>query len=300
MYVVCPIAMFLARPYFHETPPPSKDANVLAQAFRVFRLASKGCFTLNPARLYRNLTSPTFWDSALPSTIHPTQRPEWMTFDDTFVHEIARGLAACKLFLFFPFYWLSYNQMNNNLTSQAATMNTHGLPNDFFSNANPVALIIFIPLLEHGIYPFLRRIGRPAMPLRKIALGFTCGALGLLFAAVLQHFIYRSSKCGVWANECKEPTEISAWVQVGCFALIGLSEVLAVTTGMEYAFTQAPESMRGLVMAVFWFMAALGALLQQVFTPVSEDPWLVVNYAVPAGLLVLMVGLFSWTVKGKE
>jgi dipeptide/tripeptide permease len=43
---------------------------------------------------------------------------------------------------------LTYNQLNNNLTSQAATMSTHGLPNDVLSNLDPLALIIFIPIFD--------------------------------------------------------------------------------------------------------------------------------------------------------
>jgi hypothetical protein len=43
---------------------------------------------------------------------------------------------------------LTYNQLNNNLTSQAATMQTHGLPNDVLSNLDPIVLIIFIPVCD--------------------------------------------------------------------------------------------------------------------------------------------------------
>lgn len=43
---------------------------------------------------------------------------------------------------------LCYNQLNNNLTSQAATMATHGLPNDVLSNLDPLALVIFIPICD--------------------------------------------------------------------------------------------------------------------------------------------------------
>ena len=46
------------------------------------------------------------------------------------------------------FLGLTYNQLNNNLTSQAATMNTHGLPNDILSNLDPFALIILIPVCD--------------------------------------------------------------------------------------------------------------------------------------------------------
>lgn len=43
---------------------------------------------------------------------------------------------------------LTYNQINANLISQAATMSTHGVPNDILSNLDPIALIIFIPICD--------------------------------------------------------------------------------------------------------------------------------------------------------
>jgi POT family proton-dependent oligopeptide transporter len=80
-----------------------------------------------------------------------------MTFDDAWVDEVRRGLMACGVFLWYPLYCefvghvqrksihetnvdligLSYNQMLNNLTSQAATMELHGAPNDLITNLNP-------------------------------------------------------------------------------------------------------------------------------------------------------------------
>lgn len=90
-----------------------------------------------------------------------------MDFDDEWVDEVNRGLKACSVFCWYPIYCglhvislpyiyfltqfdtgLTYNQLNNNLTSQAATMSTHGLPNDVLSNLDPFALIIFIPICD--------------------------------------------------------------------------------------------------------------------------------------------------------
>ena len=39
-----------------------------------------------------------------------------------FVDDLKKTLHACRIFLFFPFYWLCYNQISGNLTSQAAQM----------------------------------------------------------------------------------------------------------------------------------------------------------------------------------
>jgi POT family proton-dependent oligopeptide transporter len=60
--------------------------------------------------------------------------------------------------LFFYLKGLTYNQLNNNLTSQAATMSTHGLPNDVLSNLNPFSLIILIPICDLLVHTLPHRI----------------------------------------------------------------------------------------------------------------------------------------------
>ena len=57
---------------------------------------------------------------------------------------------------------LTYNQLNNNLTSQAATMSTHGVPNDVLSNLDPFALLILIPVCDLIVS---LPVGRPTLPL---------------------------------------------------------------------------------------------------------------------------------------
>jgi POT family proton-dependent oligopeptide transporter len=44
--------------------------------------------------------------------------------------------------LFYPVYWLAYNQMTGNLTSQAAVMELNHVPNDIINNINPISLIV--------------------------------------------------------------------------------------------------------------------------------------------------------------
>ncbi|KAI9150452.1 putative peptide transporter ptr2 [Paramyrothecium foliicola] len=78
-------------------------------------------------------------------------------YTDEYVKDVQRGLRSCKMFLFFPFYFICWNQMWNNLISQAGTMALHGTPNDLLQNLNPIALCFFIPfldcnVLQHYIY----------------------------------------------------------------------------------------------------------------------------------------------------
>jgi len=176
--------------------------------------------------------------------------------------------------------------MLHNLTSQAATMQTHGLPNDFYSNINPFTLLVFIPLFDQFLYPFLRDHNINFSPLRRIATGFLLAAVALAWCAVLQHYIYTTGPCGVLANSCP-PGPLSVWLQAPAFSLIALSEMLAVTAGMEYCFAKAPTNMRSLVYAVYLSMTAVAALVGQAFVPLSDDPLLVWNYAVIAVILFL-------------
>ena len=84
-------------------------------------------------------------DGAKPSIRRDLGLPHNVPWDDSFVDELKRALIACKVFLFFPIYWVVYNQvcfltsilpymeandgqMMNNFVSQAGTMELHGLP----------------------------------------------------------------------------------------------------------------------------------------------------------------------------
>lgn len=179
-------------------------------------------------------------------------------------------------------------------------MERHGVPNDILSNLNPFSLLIFIPVNDFLIYPALRKAGIKFTPIKKIAAGFFTGASAMIWAAVVQHYIYKRSVCGKYPtgnlpgqfDEAGEPVKcpevaINVWAQTGSYVLIALAEVFASITSLEYAYSKAPKSMRSMVQAVALFMTSFAAALGQAFTPLSEDPNLVMNYAIVAGLAIL-------------
>ncbi len=71
-----------------------------------------------------------------------------VTWSDEFVDQVRKGLRACKVFLFYPIYWLCYAQMTNNLISQASVMQVGNLPNDLMTNLNPISLLFFVPFTD--------------------------------------------------------------------------------------------------------------------------------------------------------
>jgi POT family proton-dependent oligopeptide transporter len=152
---------------------------------------------------------------------------------------VRRGLLACKVFLWYPLYWLAYNQMTNNLVSQASTMNLGKVPNDIIAKLNPMFIVIVIPIMDFGIYPLLRKLNINFTPIKKITAGFALSSLAMVSACVTQAYIYKMSKCGdrihaltkAGRKDCS--ADISVWVQVFPYGLIGMSEVLASITKLE-------------------------------------------------------------------
>ncbi|KAJ6619264.1 peptide transporter PTR2A [Mycena sp. CBHHK59/15] len=288
IFLLCPIILIIGRKRYICSPP---TGSVLATFLHLFCFATRDRWSPNPLRTYRNLTAPNFWDTAKPSRIPPPARPVWMTFDDQWVDEVQRGLKACAVFAWFPVYWLTSNQLNNNLTSQAATMTTNGLPNDILSNIDPFVLIVFIPLCDFScFYPALQRRGIKFTSLKRITAGFLTGSAAMVWAAGLQYTIYQTNPCHYAAATCKDAAQhplvspLNVWIQAPAYFLIAFSEILASITGLEYAFTKAPANMRSLVMSLFMFTSAISAVLGEGFLWLSVDPMLVWNYAATAGL----------------
>ncbi|KAH8103418.1 oligopeptide transporter [Cristinia sonorae] len=293
VFLLCPIVLYVGRNKYNTSPP---QGSVLGKSLRVWRLAMKGRFSWNPVKMARQLNAPDFWESAKPSNFKGDEKPSWMTFDDQWVDEVKRGFKACSVFLWYPIWWLTYNQLNSNLTSQAATMVVNGVPNDVLSNLDPFALIIFIPICDLLIYPALRRFGYNFTPIKKITLGFFTGTTAMIWAAVVQHYIYKRNPCGNMASSCIDQgitSDLNVWIQTGSYVLIAFSEIFASITGLEYAFTKAPKNMRSLVMACFLFMSALSAALGEAFVSLSADPLLVWNYGV-MGVLAFISGIIFW------
>ncbi|KAL6863550.1 PTR2 domain-containing protein [Trichoderma novae-zelandiae] len=278
MFITAPFVLWSQKKNYRLQPPTGSLLQKFLQMFLYARKRSKGFFKID-------------WDTVRPSRVAVEARPKWMTYDDAWVDEVRRGLMACKVFLFLPVFFLSYNQMTGNLTIQAGTMKLNGVPNDIIQNLNPISIVIMIPLIDHLLYPGLRKIGIAFTPIKRMATGFFIAALSMVASAVMQHYIYKLSPCGDHANgtvivdgeeQLCPPAPINVWAQCLPYILIGIAEIFANVTSYEYAYSKAPENMKSLVMSVNLFMSAISAAIGEAFTPLSDDPLLVWNYTTVA------------------
>ena len=283
LFLLCPIVLALNKKKYHLTPP---TGSVLTKFFKLFWYTKKN----SPSVLKMD------WEVSKPSNVPVENRPGWMTYDDAWVDEVRRGLMACKVFLFLPIFFLAYNQMTSNLTSQAATMQLNGAPNDVIQNLNPLSIIIMVPIMDKLVYPGLRRAGIAFTPVKRMTLGFFFAAASMVAACVMQHYIYKLGPCGTDANACAQEgrkAPINVWAQCLPYVFVGIAEIFTNVSSYEYAFSKAPENMKSLVMSVNLLMSAFSAAIGQAFTPLSADPLLVWNYAA-VSIIAFVGGVAFW------
>jgi POT family proton-dependent oligopeptide transporter len=112
---------------------------------------------------------------------------------------------------------------------------------------NPILVLILIPFNNLVLFPALRRIGIEPTAMRRMTAGIAFAALSWVVIGTIQVMMDGGT-----------PTSM-AW-QILPYALLTLGEVLVSGTGLEFAYSQAPSSMKGVIMA-FWYLAVtIGSL----------------------------------------
>ncbi|CAK3918662.1 probable PTR2-Di-and tripeptide permease [Lecanosticta acicola] len=242
-------------------------------------------------------------DAAKPSWRAVNGKTKSVPWNDHFIDELKRALRACKVFCFYPIFWVCYGQFSSNFVSQAAQMTGHGMPNDLMQNFDPISIIIFIPILDKLVYPLLRKWHIELRPIARITIGFVLGGLSLAYAAIVQHLIYIAPPCYGRPLNCPAatvgttviPNRVHIAVQTPSYVFIGLSEIFISVTGLEYAYTKAPPSMKSFVQSLYLFTSAIGSALNEAFVPATGDPdilWMYTGIAVAA---VITAGIFYFT-----
>ncbi|PYH97916.1 oligopeptide transporter [Aspergillus ellipticus CBS 707.79] len=231
-----------------------------------------------------------------------------VTWSNGLIDELKSALFACRAFTPFIIFWLCQAQMTTNTVSQAAQMETHGIPNDMLPVINSVTVVIALPLVNKFVYPALHRRGISTPPLRRVALGFLLEALGMAYAAGIQGWIYSVGPCYQHPRECPAsmggsiPNHINVGYQSPVYLLEGLSEVFASPAGYEYTFTKAPKSMKSIIQAMYGLTAAGGSLIALALTPTNKNPDLLGMYAGIAGAMfvaAVVVMAVSYRFEGK-
>ena len=143
---------------------------------------------------------------------------------------------------------------------------------------NPMLVMILIPFNNLVLYPFLRKLGFEPSPLRRMTFGIGFTALAWVVIGAIQV-----------AMDTGTPTSM-AW-QILPYAILTLGEVLVSATGLEFAYSQSPPSMKGVIMA-FWSLAVTVGSLWVLIVNASVKNEAVLGHIASSGLGVMAFQMF--------
>ncbi|KAK4495971.1 hypothetical protein PRZ48_013239 [Zasmidium cellare] len=261
VFCVGVVVLILCRNRYIVRPP---QGSIITDAFKAI-----GLMIVN-----RNL------DAAKPTWRAAKGKTKPVAWNDHFVEELKRALRACKVFAFYPIFWVCYGQFSSNFIAQAGQMEGHGMPNDLMQNFDPISIIVFIPILDKLVYPALRKWKIELRPIARITIGFVLASLCLAYAAIVQHLIYSAGPCYKQPGKCPAgmdgdsplPNHVHIAVQTPAYVFIGVSEIFISVTGLEYAYTKSPPSMKSFVQSLYLLTNALGSALNEALVPATGDP----------------------------
>jgi len=112
---------------------------------------------------------------------------------------------------------------------------------------NPLLVMLLIPFNNLVLYPALRRMGFVVTALRRMGWGIAFSGVSWIVAGVLQLWIDGGAEVSL------------AWQSLP-YLLLTFGEVLVSATALEFAYSQAPHAMKGVIMAFWYLTSTFGSL----------------------------------------
>lgn len=154
------------------------------------------------------------------------------------------------LFLFVAMFWALFDQTASRWVFQAREMDRYFLGIEWLESqvqaVNPILILTFIPLFTFLVYPMVGKVIK-LTPLRKVGAGlFLMGAAFVL-----------SSNIQEWIDAGQRPN--IGW-QILAYIMLTAAEILVSIVALEFSYTQAPRTMKSMILGLFLAAVALGNL----------------------------------------
>jgi POT family proton-dependent oligopeptide transporter len=155
-----------------------------------------------------------------------------------------------SIYAFIAVFWALFDQTGSSWILQAQKMNRSVfgfelLPSQIQA-ANPLLIMLLVPLFSYVIYPFLSRFF-VLTPLRKMTIGLFLTVIAFAIPSIIQ----------IQLDNGLTPPII--W-QLLAYLFLTSAEVMVSITCLEFSYTQAPKTMKSFVMAFYFLSVALGNL----------------------------------------
>ena len=286
-----PLILFLI---YRKAVKVKPDGKQLLQALWIFWIMLR-------KEKWRLFFRDTAWNAARPTNLSSKEtaaiEERQISWDDDYVNQVKHNYAACKMFFFFIIYDLAGGGIGVIEGSQASTLTTNGVPNDLLWNLNPIATVVFMPVLSYGLFPFLQRRRIRCGYVIRMTTGFLLASVSSLYGAVLQWKVYQTSPCGYHATGCEigsGVSPISVWAQSPIYIINALSQLLAWTAAYEIAYLHSPKHMKAVTLSVLLFVGIFNNAISVACAPAISDPYLIWVWAVPGLANLIQTVYFYW------
>lgn len=174
--------------------------------------------------------------------VHPAEAVEGARAVFRIVGIFAPIVAFWSLFFQYGSSWvLQAEKMERGLLGYQVKASQMG-------SLEAVFVLLVIPVFAGWLYPFLERRGLRVTPLRRMGAGMFVAVLSFVWAAGVQMALDGGGRPHV------------LW-QVPAYLLMAVAEVLISVTALEFAYTQAPVSMKSVIMSLWYLTISVGSLL---------------------------------------
>jgi POT family proton-dependent oligopeptide transporter len=161
---------------------------------------------------------------------------------DEAVDAVAAVLRVLLVFALVTPFWSLFDQKASTWVLQANAMSMPGWLHPAQMQAvNPALVLLLIPFNNLVLFPLLRRMGVEPTALRRMTAGIVFSAVAWVIVGLIQLAIDGGNAVSI------------AW-QLLPYAFLTMGEVLVSATGLEFAYSQAPPSMKGTLMS-FWTLS---------------------------------------------
>ena len=179
---------------------------------------------------------------------------------DEAVEGVRTVLRVLVLFFLVTPFWSLFDQKASTWVLQADAMaKPHWFQSSQMQALNPLLVMLLIPFNNLVLYPALKRFGLEATALRRMTLGIAFSGLAWICVGGMQVVLDGGHGFSI------------AW-QVLPYALLTLGEVLVSATGLEFAYSQAPLSMKGALMSFWNLSVTVGNLWVLVVNAAVKNP----------------------------
>lgn len=307
LMIIATIMFALGKNLYHIVPPSQNVfAKVCSCIFKAIIAKCTGTVPGNKVRLSEAAAQDKDLDDDLEedSRASSSSSPHWLDvmkplYGGEFVEDVKIFLRILLVLIPAPLFWTLFDQTASKWTQQASEMGmclgSLCIAPDLMQVFNSFFVLLLIPVFEKFIYPLLRR--RFAMtPLQRMGTGLILTVLSFVVAGFVQLQVNK----GVFVEEpdnpdcktCCQSNCVNIFVQVPQYLILTAGEIFFSITGLEFAYSQAPVSLKS-VCAAFWLLTvAFGNLIVIIIAGTDFFQNRAIEFFFYAGLLFLVFFLF--------